>query len=48
LEIVLAEWSPPVAGLLLYYPRNRRAPSALKALIEILRENFRTFAKEGG
>jgi DNA-binding transcriptional LysR family regulator len=34
---VLEDWCPPFAGYFLYYPRRRRQPAALSALIETLR-----------
>lgn len=34
---LLADWSPPVPGLVLYYPSRRRAPRKLRALIDFLR-----------
>lgn len=38
LTIVLSDWSPPLPGLMLYYPANRHTPSALRAFIELLKE----------
>jgi DNA-binding transcriptional LysR family regulator len=34
---VLEDWCPPFAGFMLYYPRQRRMPSALRAFIDSLR-----------
>lgn len=34
---LLAEWSPAIPGLCLYYPGHRHAPPALRAFIEELR-----------
>jgi DNA-binding transcriptional LysR family regulator len=34
---LLADWSPPVPGLVLYYPDRRRVPRKLRALIDFLR-----------
>ena len=34
---LLADWSPPVPGLVLYYPSRRRAPRKLRALVDFLR-----------
>src|SRR5437870_3385153 len=34
---VLEDWCPPFPGFFLYYPRQRRLPAALAALIETLR-----------
>ena len=34
---LLLDWSPPLPGLCLYYAHNRQTPSALRALIQILR-----------
>ncbi len=36
---LLAEWSPPLAGLTLYYPNRRRVPAKLRALIDFLRND---------
>lgn len=38
LVAVLAEWCPPLPGLVLYYPGNRHVPGALRAFIDVLRE----------
>jgi len=35
---VLADWSPPLAGLTLYYADRRRVPRKLRALIDFLRQ----------
>ncbi|CAM5771313.1 LysR family transcriptional regulator [Labrys miyagiensis] len=34
---ILADWSPPLAGLMLYYADRRRVPLKLRALIDFLR-----------
>jgi DNA-binding transcriptional LysR family regulator len=34
---VLADWSPSIEGLLLYYPGHRQVPAALRALIDMIR-----------
>lgn len=34
---ILADWSPPLAGLSLYYADRRRVPAKLRALIDFLR-----------
>lgn len=36
---VLAEWSPPLPGLILYYPSRQRVPPKLRALIDFLRSH---------
>ncbi len=33
----LAEWSPPIAGLCLYYPSHRHVPAALQAFLRTVR-----------
>lgn len=38
LVAVLAEWSPPVAGLCLYYPGTRHLPASLRAFIDVLKD----------
>lgn len=38
LVAVLADWCPPLLGLVLYYPGNRHVPGALRAFIDVLRE----------
>lgn len=40
LRRVLADWSPDLPGLTLYYPDRRRVPSKLRALIDFLRERY--------
>ncbi|MDB6166972.1 MAG: putative transcriptional regulatory proteinLysR family [Lacunisphaera sp.] len=37
LVLVLEDWCPPIAGLMLYYPRNRYVPSALRAFIDLVK-----------
>lgn len=37
LVMLLPDWSPPSAGLCLYYSRNRQTPAALRAFIDVLR-----------
>ncbi|WP_395346444.1 LysR substrate-binding domain-containing protein [Variovorax sp. UC122_21] len=34
---LLADWSPVLPGLTLYYPDRRRVPAKLRALIDFLR-----------
>jgi len=34
---LLEDWSPPVAGLRLYYPGHRHVPAALRAFIDVMR-----------
>ncbi len=34
---VLSEWCPSFPGFMLYYPRQRRMPSALRAFIDMVR-----------
>jgi DNA-binding transcriptional LysR family regulator len=41
LVTVLDEWCPPCPGLMLYYPRNRHVPSAMRALVDLLRGKVR-------
>ncbi|WP_026791094.1 LysR family transcriptional regulator [Pleomorphomonas oryzae] len=41
LTIVLPDWSPPLPGLMLYYPANRHTPSSLRAFIELLKDTNR-------
>lgn len=36
---VLEDWCPPFPGSMVYYPRQRRVTSALRAFIEFLRDN---------
>lgn len=35
---VLEDWCPPLPGLMLYYPGHRHVPSALRALVDLLKE----------
>lgn len=35
---LLEDWTPPFAGLCLYYPGRRNPSAALKALIDLARE----------
>ncbi|QSI31120.1 LysR family transcriptional regulator [Variovorax sp. RKNM96] len=35
---LLADWSPPLPGLTLYYPDRKRVPAKLRVLIDFLRE----------
>lgn len=37
---VLEDWCPPYPGFVLYYPRQRRVTSALRAFIEFVREEL--------
>lgn len=37
LVIVLEDWSPPLPGLMLYYPANRHTPPALQAFIQVIK-----------
>lgn len=37
---VLEDWCPPYPGFMLYYPRQRRITSALRAFIEFVREEL--------
>ena len=36
---VLSDWCPEFPGFMLYYPRQRRMPSALRAFIDMARIN---------
>jgi DNA-binding transcriptional LysR family regulator len=38
LVAVLADWCPPYSALTLYYPGRRHVPSALRALIDVMKE----------
>lgn len=44
LVVVLPDWSPPLPGLMLYYPANRHTPAALAAFIDCLKEANRRMA----
>ena len=44
LVIVLPDWSPPLPGLMLYYPANRHTPAVLRAFIELLKNANRRLA----
>lgn len=36
---VLEDWTPPAAGLFLYYPSRKLMPAGLRAFVEMLRDN---------
>jgi len=38
LVCVLEDWCPPMAGMMLYYPRQRQMSSALRAFIDLARD----------
>jgi DNA-binding transcriptional LysR family regulator len=38
LEKVLEDWTPPAAGLFLYYPSRKLMPAGLRAFVEMLRD----------
>jgi DNA-binding transcriptional LysR family regulator len=38
LVALLEDWSPPMAGLRLYYPGHRHVPAPLRAFIDVMRE----------
>lgn len=44
LRRVLEGWRPPPAPLSLYYPRNRHTPAALRAFVDVIRQNQREAA----
>jgi DNA-binding transcriptional LysR family regulator len=44
---VLEDWSPAYEGLYLYYPGHRQVPTALRALIDMLRGTRRSVPAEG-
>lgn len=37
LQTLLDEWSPPTAGLALYYPGHRHVPATLRAFIDVMK-----------
>ncbi|HVJ51758.1 MAG TPA: LysR family transcriptional regulator [Aliidongia sp.] len=37
---LLEDWSPPLAGLMLYYPDRRRVPRKLRAVIDFLQKDL--------
>lgn len=39
LVTVLIDWCPPIPGLALYYPGYRHVPSALRALIDAIKQH---------
>jgi DNA-binding transcriptional LysR family regulator len=39
---LLQDWSPPVPGLVLFYPSRRRVPQKLRVLIDFLRSDARS------
>lgn len=41
IRIILDEYSPSYDGLCLYYPGHRHVSSALKALIDLIRSEFK-------
>ena len=45
---VLEEWSPSYAGYFLYYPGRRQVPTALRALIDMIRASRETGRGAGG
>ena len=47
LHTVLDDWLPPILGLFLYYPGHRQPPSALRALIDLLKKNHGRRGAEG-
>lgn len=42
LVTLLEDWSPPSSGMMLYYPGHRHVPSALRAFIDLLKEQKTT------
>ncbi len=44
---VLEDWSPSFEGLFLYYPGHRQVPVALRALIDMLRQPYRSAPAKG-
>lgn len=47
LVVLLAEWCPPVAGLCLYYSRQRHVSAPLRAFLDMLKAD-RALARSGG
>jgi DNA-binding transcriptional LysR family regulator len=45
---LLSEWSPPLAGLTLYYPDRRRVPLKLRVFIDFLRSKSSTTPRVDG
>lgn len=45
---LLAEWSPAIPSLHLYYPDRRRVPAKLRALIDFLRSDSSNLLHEEG
>jgi DNA-binding transcriptional LysR family regulator len=46
LQAVLEDWTPPFAGLRLYYPRHRHMTAGLRVFVDMLREERRTAANK--
>ncbi len=47
LQYVLPEWRPTPEPLALYYPRHRHTPAALRAFVEIVRQQKRNAVNQG-